>query len=413
MGRKKSQAERVASAAAASATKAALAASGEEVSVELEEEDGDGNDEQVQRDALLTLAQLEYEGLPVRYTLHCIHPPDKKGIIDDHLTRDDIPDLITTIRDNYGAGKYVVRAVGPTGVYVKGGYRMITISSLASRRPGAPPAPAVAAAPNGSGSHAEWLQRQEVLEERRRQEAREDRKFFIQLAVTALPHLFGSRETVASIISAAKDATALTGGGAGNGEKAIEALLTGIKLGKEFNGGGDSWPAVVREALQGLTGNPATQQVLDKIANRVTGPTPPALPAPGPTVPYKPAPAIKAPTGAIPVPPRPTPQGFPEPVWLQVVLPLLTRLSNDLLEFAQNGADPGLAAEALVGKIPRTVRGMVKLEQLKEWLTNPNWWTLVKDFKPELEPYQGYCDDVRQSLYKLYMTEPESEPEQP
>lgn len=97
---------------------------------------------------------------------------------------------------------------------------------------------------------------------------------------------------------------------------------------------------------------------------------------------------------------------------LRSQLPLLNKLAEELLEFAANGADPGLCAEALVAKVPRAVRAFVTPEQLREWLTYEQWWSVLEAFKPALKPYQGYCDDVRQTLLKL-MSEPESEPENP
>lgn len=97
---------------------------------------------------------------------------------------------------------------------------------------------------------------------------------------------------------------------------------------------------------------------------------------------------------------------------LRAQLPLLDKLADELLEFAANGADPGLCAEAMVAKIPRAVRAFLDPKQLITWLQHPEWWTVLEAFRPQLKPYQGYCDDVRQTLLKL-MTEAESDPENP
>lgn len=78
--------------------------------------------------------------------------------------------------------------------------------------------------------------------------------------------------------------------------------------------------------------------------------------------------------------------------------PLLRKLAGELEEFAANNADPGLAGDALLAKIPGMVRSQIQPAQLKEWLSQPNWWQLLVSFHPPLQHYQAYCNDVRLSL---------------
>ena len=402
MARKKSQAEKIASAAAAGAARAALEGSGGELEVEVE----GGELEDSELDALKAMAAVGNDDGEVTFRLACIYPPENRGNLPD-VDRDDVPNLNFLLRDRYGPGKYVLSACNSTtGRFLK--RRPITISPLGSSRVGGyAPSPAASAGAAQGFNLQEWQVRQDRLEEQRHREAREDRKDLIALAGLVLPAILGRGQgpSLTDMTTALTNLRELSGGGGG-----LDTFIKGVELGKDVGGGSDSIPGVIREVIKDLTGSPVARSVMDRIASRGAPASPPATPAqPVPRVTYQPQ---AKPQGAIPVPNRPSPQGMPEPVWAGVVLPLLSKLSSELLEFAENGADPFLCAEALVGKTPRQVRAMVKPQQVVEWLKNPDWWTLLKDFKPELEPYQGYCDDVRQALVKL-MTEPAEEPEQP
>jgi hypothetical protein len=401
MGRKKSTAQ-IAGAAAAAATRAALKDQGADDDIEISVDDPDT---ELEQDAMSALAALGGEGAGVKYVLRCISPLDKKGTI-DQVAQEELPDLVFMIRDRYGPGKYTITAYGPNG-FIKGGHRTITVSPLTSRRDGAQ---ATAPAPGVSGSMQEWLQREEAREERRRQEAREDRKFYLQLAVTALPSIMGNRESVGSLIAAVAGLKDMTGGN----DKALEALTRGLELGKDLGGHSESWPAIIRDTVKDLAGTPVAQRLL---AGRAAAAAP-AAPPPPVRIPYTPPqgaiPVPTPPPGAVPA--APAPEGIPEPVWVGVVLPTLNKLSHELLDFAANGADPGLAAEALIAKIPRALQETLKQTQPREQvlgaLRNPAWWQMLRQFRPELEPYEGYCDDVRLIIITL-MTETEAEPEQP
>jgi len=408
MARKKSAAQ-IAGVAAAAATRAALRdAGGGEDDVEIRVDDPE---EELEQDAMASLAAIGGEGEGIKYVLRCISPLDKKGTI-DQIAQEELPDLVFMIRDRYGPGKYTITAYGPNG-FIKGGHRTITVSPLTSRRDGGA---AQAVAPAATSSMQEWLQREEAREERRRQEAREDRKFYLQLAVTALPALMGGRESVGSLITALGGLRELSGGN----DKALEALTRGLELGKDLGGHSETWPGIIRDTVKELAGSPVGQRLITRVAAAGAPSSPAAAPAPVkvPYLPPQPAP------GAIPVPnppppaaaPAAAPEGIPEPIWVGIVLPTLNKLSHELLDFAANGADPGLAAEALIAKIPRALQETLKQAQPREQvlaaLRNPGWWPMLKEFRPELEPYEGYCDDVRLILIKL-MTEPESEPEQP
>jgi len=406
MGRKKTTAEKIAAAGA----RAALAAS-ESGEIELE---GDGEHD-IEMEAMRSLAALG-DGNEITYRLSCVFPPANRGRLDD-VDRDDLINLVEILRDRYGPGKYVVTAVDGSGQFVRGGRRTVTISPLVGGARSA-----VTGAPGGGGSYfnlQEWMARQDRIDEKRRLEAREDRKDLLALAGIVLPALLGrgQGQSLSDLTTALKDMREMSGAGGGG---SLDTFIKGLELGKDMGGNSESIPGVIASVVKDLAGSPRTQQVLDAIAQRKALPKGNGAAAPPPTVPYQgPQAAIPAPPPVVPaagaagpgkIPAAP--QGVPEMLWAQTLVPLLQRLARELHEFAQNGADPGICAEAMVGKTPRHLRALVTVEQLKTWLTNPNWWALLIEFKPELEPYQGYCDDVRLVLIRL-LTEPETEPEQP
>lgn len=383
MGRKSTAS--IAAAAARAAATAALADAATDRVLDMEAED-----EESDAEALAELAQIG-DGEQVRFMLSCISPLANRGQLDE-LSREEVPGVATMLRDRYGPGKYVVRALNNRG-YIKGGQKTITISALTARRDTVSVAPTAQASQTGSMS--EWLARQEVLEERRRQEAREDKKLYIELAIALGPALLsaftGNRESMSSLLQGLVGAKELLGGG--GSEKMVETLVKGIELGKEAGGGGESWPAVIKETLQSLAGSPADQRLIAGARTAVAGPAAPA-------VPYIPPPKPSGQPGAIPTVPNDL--GVSPEIWRSFVLPLLNKLADELVEFAANDADPGLAAEALEAKIPRAARAAVTAEQLRAWLTRPDWWEALKGFRPALEPYHGYCDDVRQALVLMF-----------
>lgn len=384
---KKKTPGQIAAAAARAATDAALEEEGAaQELLELAPEDDP------EAEALEALAGIG-EGSDTKFVITCLTPLDRKGKIDE-VTRDDLAELWQYIRDRYGPGKYSVHAA-TNGQYVKGSRRVIEISPLAASAR-APASSSSAAAPPADWER--YLQRQAEADERRRREAREDRKDLLTLAGLVLPAIIsamsGNRESLGSLTQALANMRALSGGSEGaSAEKLIEVLTRGMELGKGSGNPPETVLGVIRETVKDLVSSPIGQSVMDRIANRqaLSAPAPAALPRP--TVPTAPPPAPAAPASAAPAPVEGN----------DMMLPLLNKLADELLDFATNGCDPGLAAEALVAKVPRMARAMLKGEQLHGWLTHPDWWLYVKQFRPALEPYMGFCDDVRQALYSLLL----------
>lgn len=392
MTRKKQSVAQIAGAAARAATTEALKNADDGLEVTL------GADEDAaELDALESLSELG-EGQEYTYVVMCLSPLDKRGRVET-VTRDALAELPDYLRDRYGPGKYSVQAKGPRG-YVRGSHRIIAISTLARPPAGGPSASGAAA----GGEWERWLEREARGAEARRLEQREDQKFMMQMIVTAMG---GNRgESLSDLVQALVAMKTLTGeGGSSNTEKVLEVLTRGMEIGAKANGKEpETVLGVIRETIRDLTNSPIGQSVMDRIANRTAAPAQSAAAAPQPQlvrVPYQ-GPSA-APAGAPPATLASAPAGD------DPMMPLLNKLADELLEYAGNGTDPGLAAEALVAKVPRMVRAMVTAEQLKAWLTAPDWWEHLKAFRPALEPYMAFCDDVRQALYGLLVQSPAPE----
>ena len=355
----------------------------------------DSEDEalEAEAEALESLRELDDGTGGVRFVLRAVSGDvDRQGIL-EYVSASEIPDITAKIMSKYGPGKYRVYATR-SGRFVKDSNRVITISSLASR----PSSQAATAQPaSGAAAEPEWMRRLEEREERRRQESREDRKSWIAALAPVLAAAVPALLQMLKPSSMADQAQALVAlkaiGESKDPEKMIDLLLKGMELGKGMGaeGSGDSWPALIRTGLtegakviESLRGTPAA------------GATPPALPAPA-----APAPALSS----QPAPPSAAPPEGSD--MLTAARPLLTRLATDLTDFAAAAADPGLAADALLAKIPSAYRALVTPEQMLAWLKHPDWWRYVAEFHPTLTPYRDFCDQVRQELVAVFSGEPE------
>ncbi len=359
-------------------------------------------------DALEALAALG-EGGDYLYKLHCLAPLDKKGHLED-LTRAEIPTLETYIRDVYGAGRFSVHAVGPDRKYVKGSYRVITISPLAARR--AADVAGGASGPSLSSEIERWRAEQEQRRredeqraERLRQERREDMKFYVPLGLQLLGNMTGQRESLSAMIGALGGLKSLTGGE--GGERNTEMLLKGIELANKLSGKEpESILGIVRAAITEL--GPVARTVLTPARPPLLAPTrissaplaPPAGPA-GPAGPPGDAPAA-APVAQPDPPPAPEAPP-PEPT-------VMDKIAQELLEFAIAAADPRLAADAIYGKLPMMVPQAMRIlltdEKIRELVSSSEWWPTLLKARPALEPYQPYAEQVREAFLELLAAPP-------
>jgi|SRR5215469_4527133 len=385
MPRKKTTVEKVASAAAVAAVKATQE---DKPNLSLNWGDTDDEvDEQAASEILEDLAKIDEEsGGQVSWELYCDSPMDKAGQV-RKLSREELRNL----RDEclaLGPGHYHVIARRRDGLFAKDSRRNIKISGLA--RPAATATPAM--------DPLLLLEQLESRAERRRreQEARNEAKIkfwaplLMPVGLELAKGFFGARtgDSIKDLVGALVGMKDLIGGGS----KDVDTLLKGIQLARELTpeepAKGSTWPDVLVNGLSSLAKEirPVAEAAIAARKNG-NGATEPAR------LQYAPAQA----SSAAPALEKPTPEAATDS-HMTFILPLLTKLSQDLEEYAANATEASLAADALLAKIPRLIRSQVAPQQLKEWLSRADWWELTVQFRRTLAPYQAFCDDVRQEL---------------
>ena len=389
----KDKVAKVAAAAAAAAVKASTSDESGRVLFFSNDEVDDDDDDELADEVMQGLAQIDESaaGDITWWELYCDTPLEKAGQIRKLSTGE-----LKGLRDEclaLGPGEYHVVARSKRGTFVKGSKQRIKISGFARAATATNPSPQV-------DPFSMMAQMEERLE-RRRLSARAERnaeiKFwapiFAPIGIELAKGLFGrgSGESIKDLVAALVGMKDLMGAGAG--DKQVDTLLKGIELARDLEPGsskGSTWPDVLANGLSTLA-----KPLADSLAQRRGATTN------GTQLQFQPAaaPNPNAPAGAIAPPANPQEQ-TPEKdaMWVTIVEPLLQRLVQDLEEFAVNGADPALAAEALLAKIPRSLKSTVQPEQVKQWLTDPEWWTRLVSFRTSLAPYQAFCDDVRLSI---------------
>jgi hypothetical protein len=391
MAKKKNNTAAVAAAAAAAAVRAAQADTSNVVNFVLPGEEDD-EDIGLRDDVLEDLEKIdESHGGGITWEVYCDSPLDKSGQI-GKLTRSELRGLRDRCLE-FGPGEYHVVARATNGKFVTGTRRNIKISGLVRGPTQATPA----------GSQIDPLTLMQMMEERaekRRAQASRERmdgiKFWAPIlapiGVEMAKGLFGrggSGESIKDMVAAMVGMKDLVGGG----DKSIDSLLKGIELAQslapEGAAKGSTWSDVVTNALKEL------RPLAESMAQRRQPTTAPATPQ----LQFVPTPATSA-AGAATTPAAPAGSSLPAEGddMFKMFEPLLRKLAGELEEYAVAAADPGLAADALLVKVPRMVRERISSEQINSWLKDPSWWELLSTFHPTLQPYQAYCDQVREEI---------------
>lgn len=390
---RKDKVERAAAAAAAAAVRASQ---DNVVKLAWASDDTDEDGEELREEIIAGLEQIHEEAGDVSWELYADTPADKAGQIRKLATSE-----LRRLRDeclSYGPGEYHVIARGPDGTFVKKSRYNIRISHFA--RPATPPTNTPSIDPIA------LLQQLDDRQEKRRIAARAEREQTIKfwapilapLGVELAKGLFGRSggDSIKDLVGALVGVKDLIGGGK---TSEVETLLKGIELARDMapeNTKGSTWQDVLLNGLREL------RPLAETITNRKLGVAPPA---PAQPVQFQTAPAqLAAPAGNGVSPPTSvtaTGAAGEDPMW-PIIEPLLQRLAAELEEYAGNGAEATLAAEALLAKVPRLIASQIQPQQMKEWLTQGNWWELAVKFRPSLAPYQGFCDDVRLTLLQVF-----------
>jgi hypothetical protein len=352
-------------------------------------DDDDDDDSSIAGDILEDLEKIDADhGGSITWELYCDVPMDKAGQV-AKLARSELRGLRDRCLE-FGPGEYHVVARAPNGLFVKNTRRNIKISGLV--RGANPPAPA-----NPQMDPLTLMQMLDERAEKRRAQASRERmdaiKFWAPIlapiGVEMAKGLFnrgGGGESIKDLVAAMvgmKDLTA--------GDKSLDALLKGIELAQnltpEAAAKGSTWPDMLATAFREL------RPLAETLAQR-RQPTPQTAPA-APQLQFVPTPQpgpAAAASNAASAAPSEADDMF------KLFEPLLRKLVIELEEYSVNATEPALTAEALLAKVPRMVKSQISYEQLKEWLTYPQWWEKLSEFHPSLQPYQAYCDQVREEL---------------
>ncbi len=408
--KKASHAEKIAAAAAAAAVRASQTDESNVVRLLVPPNDDDDDDGGLSDDILDDLEKIDAEhGGGITWELYCDSPLDKSGQI-GKLTRSELRGLRDRCLE-FGPGEYHVVARATGGRFVKDTRRNIKISGLV-RGPN-PPIPASAPI-----DPMTLMQMMDERAEKRRAQASRERMDLIKfwapilapMGVEMAKGLFGrgGGESIKDMVAAMVGMKELVKPA---GDSSVDTLLKGIELAQslapEAPSKGSTWPDIITGALKEL--RPLTESLAQR---RQGGPAPaPATPQLQ-FAPTSPPPSIAA-AGTAEMPRAASPADGDD--MFKLVEPLLRKLAGELEEFAVNAADPGLAAEALLSKIPRVVRSQVSYEQLQVWLNEPRWWEILSGFHPALQPYQAFCDQVREELISVIEQHehPEDDPNTP
>jgi len=403
--KKKSTVATAAAAAAAAAVRATQEQEQDRVELQWGDDDEEDDDAgEVNDEIQQALARIDEQagGEIVWWELYCDSPIDKQGQIRKLSTSE-----TKGVRDEclgLGPGEYHVIARHKKGTFIKGSRVRIKISGFA--RPAATPGTSVAPATDPMLI----IQRMDERLEKRRLEAKAERNQEIRFwapilapigtaLVTALVGR-GGGENIKDLVAALASMKALSGGGENS---SVDALLKGIELARDLapDAKGSTWPDVLVNGITQVTKE--LRPLAEAVVNRRNATPAPASAQGTPRLQFAPAQPAGGPpagNGAAPAAATPTANAEDDPMWA-IVGPLLKRLAGELEEYAVNGTDPGLAAEALLAKVPRLVKNQVQPQQLKEWLTQADWWQLVVDFHAGLSSHQGFCDDVRLCLIDI------------
>lgn len=409
MAKAKSQAEKVAAAAVAAALNSDQ--------VELVDEETEG----AVADALAAIADFEGSEQAL-FHVSCIRkfPPDPDAL--GKIESIDRTNLnFDYFRSRYGPGEYKVMGY-LNNRFVRGTHAKIKISNIGNT-------PVTAKADStDAGDLITRLEAQRLAREESERKARSER----MKDWAAIAGSLGVGSIIAAVIARkpAYDPLALVAAMKGPNLTELATVMQTLRAQQESQpsgqiesvlkvldmvqsklgpGAGESgWIDVARDVIREVI--PAARPILENLVqqqqvNRQTNnqpivvqatsvPSQPSLAAPSPVV-------TQATTGS----PGNNSNGSSAPPagddMLSMIKPFLMRKCEDLLEWAQENRNIELCAEWLLESIPKLYRAQVSAEQLKAWVTRADWWPILAQFYPQLQPYQIWVDDLRRQVLAL------------
>lgn len=270
---------------------------------------------------------------------------------------------LSAIRETFGGGTYKITAYGPNSRYA--GQRRVTIAELPkAMQPPASTAPsgdlaAILAAAKGDGTAMTVLMK--VLES-------QGQMLAALLSKSPQPSGPTTIEILQLIREMKADQPKATEG------SAVDLLLKGIELGKEFAGDADG--GMLGVASKGL-------DILRPLVERGATPATTAAPQPRQALP---APAATA------AAPAPASTAETDPMLKQ--LNWLRQQTTVLCSYAARGKNPGLYAEVLLDNLP----DYIDADELAKRLAEPNAIAQLVQLNPDVAKYQPWFEELRKAI---------------
>ncbi|MHB8414599.1 MAG: hypothetical protein ACYDDA_03840 [Acidiferrobacteraceae bacterium] len=280
---------------------------------------------------------------------------------------------LSAIRETFGGGTYKITAYGPNSRYA--GQRRVTIAELPkAMQPPQSAGPsgdlaAILTAAKGDGAAMSVLMK--VLDSQGQMLAALLSKPQPQTGPTTIEILQLIREMKADQPKA-------------NEGSAVDLLLKGIELGKEFAGDADG--GMLGVASKGL-------DILRPLVER--GATPASAAQPQPQRQALPSPAAVA--------AQPEPAPIPETDQMLKQLNWLRQQTAVLCSYAARGKNPGLYAEVLLDNLP----DFIDADELMKRLSEPNAIAQLAQLNPNVAKYQPWFEELRKAIISfLHEDEP-------
>jgi hypothetical protein len=411
--------------AAAAAAAAAVAASESSNSDHVLDLAADPEDLELAEDLLEGLRRLDSGGNKITWYVYS-ESPGSSGSSEGYIEKLKSEQLDEArFKTVYGPGEYRIVGRSKDGSYVKGSHTRIKISDIGATN-----------RQNQSHDAVSMLREMRVAEEQRATKRAEDLRTYATILATPLATLGAAliarrpaidvaalvtalrpqQNTLGEMTTALVNLKQLEGGSGSSNVDVVLKVLEKLQDLPTGAGGDTGWLGFVRDLVKEAA--PHAREIIGQLAQpaRPAGQLPPgAVSGPpfilaSPPNGSAPAMAISAPTSVSPVgvtaqpstqPGNGTSQSQPPSEELEMfraVEPWLKRKAEDLLESASTNMPIDLEAERLLVAFDKKFKMFVSRQDLKGWLTHPDWWKYVVGFYPTLQPYHAWIDDLREEL---------------
>ena len=325
-------------------------------------------DEEVEVDAIEHLLSLGGDsGARYRVDKLASKPGERDAYCMDY-TRDNLS--LESIREVFGGGTYKITTYGPGSRYIRGGQCRVTIAELPksaqSAQPVTPSADLAAILAAAKGDNSSLALMMKMFEQ----------QGAMLTALLSRPPVAPTGPTTLEILQMIREMNQAAPKSGESG--AVDLLLRGIELGKEFAGGGD-------ESMLGLAGKgidmlrpliergaqPASAQPAAR-----SGPAQASLPAPEPAAKTQPATET-------------------DPMLRQ--LNWLRQQTVMLCHQAARGKNPELYAEVLLDNLP----DFVTQDDLRERLKDPGAVAQLAQLNADVAKYAPWFEELRKSILEF------------